>query len=135
MTQEKRKQITTLLNSGISCISKISKDVGVSRLTVYRVKKRFEENGPLKHQKGAGRPSNVRNKISYSCARYVQHDKQKPVREIASEISQKRGLEVSKSTVYRCLKDMGYSKPIAKRVPMLSEKKTDSLGWNGLNKI
>ena len=93
MTQEeKSKQITTLLNSGISCISKISKDARVSRLTVYRVKKRFEENGPSKHQKGAGRPSNVRNKISYGCARYVQHDKQKPVREIASEISQKRGL-------------------------------------------
>ena len=93
------------------------------------MKKRFEENGPLKHQKGAGRPSNVRNKISYSCARYVQHDKQKPVREIASEISQKRGFEVSKSNVYRCLKDMGYSKPIAKRVPMLSEKKLFRMEW------
>ena len=60
MTQEeKRKQITTLLNSGISRISKISEDVGMSRLTLYRVKKRFEENGPLKHQKGVGRQSNA----------------------------------------------------------------------------
>ena len=50
MTQEKRKQIITLLNRGVKCISKISKDVGVSQLTVYRVRKRFEEQRPIQHQ-------------------------------------------------------------------------------------
>ena len=73
VTQEqKRKQIITLLNSGISCtITKISRGTGVSRLTVYRVKKRFDEKVLIQHEKGAGRPTIIRNQIGYSCARYV----------------------------------------------------------------
>ena len=119
MTQEqKRKQIIILLNSGISCITKISRDTGVSRLTVYRVKKRFDEKVPIQHKKGAGRPTIIRNRIGYSCARDVQNDKQKPVREIAAEISQKPDLKVSKSTVHRCLTSMGYKNPMLRSVPM-----------------
>ena len=133
--EQKRKQIVTLLNSGISCITKISRDTGVSRLTIYLVKKRFDEKVPIQHKKGAGRPTIIRNRIGYSCARYVQNDKQKPVREIAAEISQKPGLKVSKSTVHRCLTSMGYRKLMARRVPMLSEKsRLLRLDWAKKNK-
>ena len=68
MTQEqKRKQIITLLNSGISCITNISRDTGVSRLTVYCVKKLFDEKVPIQQKKGAGGPTIIRNRIGYSC--------------------------------------------------------------------
>ena len=100
MTQEEKKETNnnTSEHWNIMHFKNFQRCRGVSAHCIS-CEETFEENGPLKHQKGAGRPSNVRNKIN-------QHDKQKPVCEIASEISQKRGLKVSESTVYRCLKDM-----------------------------
>ena len=131
----KRHQIQTLLEAEKCSIAEIANQVGVARYTVYRLKNRIEQNEPLVHKKGGGRPANKCDKIKYSCAKYIQHDAQKPVREIASEIHSKSGISVSKSTVHRCLKGMGYSKPYLTKVPMLSEKnRLNRIEWAKRNK-
>ena len=67
--------------------------------------------------------------------KYVSHDKQRPCHEIAAQISQERGITVSTSVVYRCLKSLDYSKPYPIRVPMLSEKnRLIRLEWANKNK-
>ena len=96
--QSKRCEIQTLLKTEKYSVAEIAKQVGVARFSVYRVKKRIEQNQSLVHKKEGGRPANIRNKVKYNCSKYIKHDPQKPIREIASDILCKSGISASKST-------------------------------------
>ena len=64
MTQYEKGQIVkTLLLLGELLPKEISGKCRVSLATVYDVKRRLDEGVTLSHQKGAGRPSNLRSAI------------------------------------------------------------------------
>ena len=117
-----RKQILTLSEGEKHSVKEISSIIGVNRTTVWRVLKRHNSTGTVEHRKGAGRPAKLYQSVKYKCAKYVNTDLQKPVREISNDIEAKHGTSVSKSTVHRTLQKMKYSKPYPSLVPMLSEK-------------
>ena len=54
--QSKRCEIQTLLKIEKYSVAEIVKQVGVARFSVYRVKKRIEQNQSLVHKKEGGRP-------------------------------------------------------------------------------
>ena len=95
--QSKRCEIQALLKAEKYSVVEIAKQVRVARFSVYCVKKRIEQNQSVVHKRGGGRPANIRNKVKYSCSKYIQHDAQKPVREIASDILCMSGVSASKT--------------------------------------
>ncbi|KAI6657345.1 hypothetical protein LOD99_93 [Oopsacas minuta] len=123
MAQEAtRNKVVVLLQGGKHSAIEIAHLCGVNKTTVYRIKERYNKWETLNHKRGAGRPDNLRKKIALSCTKYVSNDKQKLWHEIAEEICQKRGINVSTRTVYRCLKSLVHSKPYPIRLAMLTEK-------------
>ena len=58
MSQERKRILVKMLldNSNLS-VKEISRKIGVSIATVYRIKSRKVDTIGLKHRKGAGRPS------------------------------------------------------------------------------
>ena len=69
MSQErKRILVKTLLGNSNLSVKEISRKIGVSIATVYRIKSRKVNNIGLKHRKGAGRPSILRKSIRRSLA-------------------------------------------------------------------
>ncbi|KAI6650104.1 hypothetical protein LOD99_6186 [Oopsacas minuta] len=118
----KRDETRILLQGGKHTVNQIAATLGVGRATVFRVQKTLKEGTNLLHKKGAGRPAILRNLIKHSIAQYVRHDKKKTIRGIVTNLGEKSGTKVSKSTIGRCLQEMEYSKPWATLVPMLSEK-------------
>ena len=117
-----RKQILTLSQGKKHSFKEISSIIGVNRTTVWRVIKRHNSSGTFSHRKGGGRPAKLHLSVKYKCAKYINSEAQKPVREIAKDIEAKHGISVSKSTIHRTLQKMDYSKPFPSLVPMLSEK-------------
>ena len=109
-----RDEIRILLQGRKHTANQIAATLGVGKATVFRVQKTLKE--------GAGRPAILRNLIKHSVAQYVRHDKKKTIRGIVTDLEDKSGTKVSKSTIGRCLQEMEYSKPWATPVPMLSEK-------------
>ena len=103
-----RKQILTLSEGEKHSVKEISSIIGVNRTTVWRVLKGHNSTGTVEHRKGAGRPAKLYQSVKYKCAKYVNTDLQKPVREISNDIEAKHGISVSKSTVHRTLQKMKY---------------------------
>ena len=64
--QRKRQQIETLLGSSGLSVTQISKKLGVSVATVYRVKSRKQHNVDLEYHKGAGRSPRLRLSVKRS---------------------------------------------------------------------
>ncbi|KAI6651794.1 hypothetical protein LOD99_5041 [Oopsacas minuta] len=118
----KRDEIRILLQGRKHTVNQIAATLGVGRATVFRLQKTLKEGTNLLHKKGAGRPTILRNLIKHSIAQYVRHDKKKTIRGIVTNLEEKGGTKVSKSTIGRCLQEMEYNKPWATLVPMLSEK-------------
>ena len=118
---ETREKVKQYLTEGKFTPKEITKLLGVSQATVYRVIKKIKDEESLQHKRGAGRPLYKRNAIKKSVGQYIRHDSTRPVRELASVISDKIEY-VSKSTVHRCLTHLGYNNGFPKPVPLLSEK-------------
>ncbi|KAI6648230.1 hypothetical protein LOD99_12039 [Oopsacas minuta] len=114
----KRKIVKTLLESGKLLPKEISVNYGISSATVYNVKRRLDEGVPLSHQKGAGRPNNLRSSIKLSILHRVRCKPYLSLRALAS----RTGNQASYQTVRRVLKDKSYNKPYPVQIPMLSEK-------------
>ncbi|KAI6655307.1 hypothetical protein LOD99_2142 [Oopsacas minuta] len=100
--QRKRLQIETLLiSSGLSVVQ-ISKKLGVSVATVYRVKSRKQHNVGLEHRKGAGRPSSLRLSVKRSVTQQIRR---KPYLSLRTLVSLAPG-KPSYETVWRAMKDL-----------------------------
>ncbi|KAI6647836.1 hypothetical protein LOD99_8423 [Oopsacas minuta] len=116
--QRKRLQIETLLiSSGLSVVQ-ISKKLGVSLATVYRVKSRKQHNVGLEHRKGAGRPSSLRLSVKRSVTQQIRHKPFLSLRTLASLAPGKPSHE----TVWRAMKDLDYNKKQPTNKPMINEK-------------
>ena len=115
----KRDEIRILLQGRKHTANQIAATLGVGKATVFCVQKTLKEGTNLLHKKGAGRPAILRNLIKHSVAQYVRHNKEKTIRGIVTNLEEKSGTKVSKSTIGRCLQEMEYSKPWATLVPML----------------
>ncbi|KAI6654408.1 hypothetical protein LOD99_804 [Oopsacas minuta] len=90
MTQyEKREIVKTLLQSGKLLPKEISVNCGISLATVYNVKRRLDEGVPLSHQKGAGRPNNLRSSIKLSILHRVRCKPYLSLRTLASRTGNK----------------------------------------------
>ena len=118
MSQErKRILVKTLLGNSNLSVKEISRKIGVSIATVYRIKSRKVNNIGLKHRKGAGRPSILRKSIRRSL---TQQTRRKPYLSVV--LWRILTGKPSHETVWRAMKDLDYSKSYPDKKPMVSEK-------------
>ena len=112
----KRTQIETLLNNSGLSVKEISRKLGVSVATVYRVKSRKQDNIGLEHRKG--RPSKLRLSIRKSISQQIRSKPYLSLRTLANLVPGK----ASHETVWRAMKDLDYTKKYPTNRPMVSEK-------------
>ena len=74
---EAREKVKQYLTEAKFTPKEITKLLGVSQATVYRVIKKIKDEESLLHKRGAGK----RNAIKISVGQYIRHDSTRPVRE------------------------------------------------------
>ena len=120
--EETRKKIEIFLNGGRHTPTEISRMLDINRTTVYRVKKRLADGTTLKHKRGGGRPGKVSAAIKQSAVHIIKNDPEISLRKIAVKISDRKCMNISKSTIHLTLRKLRYSKPFPSLTPLLSEK-------------
>lgn len=117
MQQSKRENVSELLKSKTTTVKEIAKRCGVSLKTVYNVRTKLSKLQSLKHRKGAGRPMKMskNNKISLSFK--LRNNPRISVRSLANEFQASQGLNISRESVRRTIKSMGFSKKTPIRGP------------------
>ena len=113
---------------------------GVTLKTAYNVKQRILAGESIEHKGGAGpkKRLNKGDRISLSLA--MKNNPQTSLRTMQSSLKASRGVDVSYSTVRRCIKGMFYSKktaikgpnitPSHENVRVICAKKHKFINWN-----
>ncbi|KAI6649996.1 hypothetical protein LOD99_6360 [Oopsacas minuta] len=114
---DKRNTIKLLLEANSHSSKEIAQIAHVSLSTVYYVKAKLAKGIDISHQKGAGRPCSLRNRIKQSISQQIRQKPYLSLRTLASRAP----IPVSYQTVRRALVDSKYSKKYPTKVPMLSE--------------
>lgn len=115
---EKMSSIKTLHDEGYS-VRQISAKVGVSKTTVNRTIKRYQETGSLEHRERPG-PSRVTSqREDQRICITSKRNRRLTAPEIAAEINRGRQRPISVSTVKRRLKEANLHGRVAHRKPLL----------------
>jgi len=130
MELESRKRLEFLLNNGVTNTETLVKITGVSRATVYNVKKRLRDGRGVNRKPGSGSPpslqANDKRRISKLAEKYPIWTRE----EIAKEAHKRGSPLVSPWTVGRYLKSEGWLYMVPKPRPMLTEAhKKLRLAW------
>ena len=116
--KRKRILVKTLLDNSNLSVKEISRKIGESIATVYRIKSRKVNHIGLKHHKGAGGPSILRKSIRRSLTQQTRRKNYLSVRTLAHLVPGKPSHE----TVWRAMKDLDYSKSYPDKKPLVNEK-------------
>ena len=110
MQQSKRENVSDLLRSKATSVNEIEERCGVSFKIVYNVRTKLSKSQSLKHHRVAGRPMKMskNNKISLSFK--LQNNPCISVRSLSSEFQTTQGINISRESVRRTMKIMGFSK-------------------------
>lgn len=120
-SQATRDQIVALKNAGVAN-NDITKQLNVSRKTVYNVWKRYNESGTTSNKTIPGRPRNIRTKrLVKAIQKRVQRNPRRSMRKTARELG------ISKSSMHRVFKDdlglTAYKKQPKQLISAASKKK------------
>jgi len=108
----------------------IGERLGRSRNTVHTVIAKYKENKATTVAKRSGRPCLLTERDERQLKRIVKSDCKQPLSVIRENFVESSGMVVSKSTIRRRLRDMGYNSRIAVHKPLLSNKNIrDRLAW------
>ena len=81
----KRQIVIEMVSRGMT-VTEISKAVGMSRKSIYGIKKRFEERGTVERKKGQGRKRSVRTKAIVKAVKgRVQRNPVRTIRGMANQ--------------------------------------------------
>jgi transposase len=124
-----RVQIVTLREQGLS-LKEIEKKTGKHRFTISRICKSVQKTKSFKEKPRAGRPNMLDDRKKRILARILRTSKVKTAEHVRKEAKQFHNIDVSRDTVARALKSMGYVARVKKKKPMLSEKQRKArLEW------
>ena len=108
MQHSKRERVSELLISKTTIVNEIAKRCGGLMKTVYYVKAKISMSQSLKHRKGAGRLIQMSENIKISLAFKLRNNPLISVRSLASVFQVTQGLNISKESVHRTIKSMGF---------------------------
>ena len=124
-----RVQIVTLREQGLS-LKDIEKKTGKHRFTISRICKSVQKTNSFKEKPRSGRPTLLDDRQKRILARILRLSKVKTAEHVRKEAKQFHNIDVSRDTVARALKSMGYVARVKKKKPMLSEKQRKArLEW------
>jgi len=116
-----RAQAVALYQSGLNP-SKISKQLKISRGCVRNAITKFEQHGVFEDLKRSGRPKALSERDVRDLKRLVTGDNRLSVAKITSDLNVSRPKQVSKDTVRRCLRKLGYEYAVKIKKPWLTAK-------------
>ena len=102
-----RAQAVPLYQSGLN-LSRISKQMQISRCCVRNAITKFEEYTKFDDMKRSGRPKSLSDRNIHELKRLVQGDNRLSAAKITTGLNMSLFKPVSKRTVRRCLKKLGY---------------------------
>ena len=102
-----RAQVMALYHSVLN-LSKISKQLQISRCCVRNAITKFEEYTKFDDMKRSGRPKSLSDRNIHELKRLVQGDNRLSAAKITTHLSTSLFKLVSKRTVHRYLKKLGY---------------------------
>jgi transposase len=116
-----RAQAVALYQSGLN-LSKISEQLKVSRCCVQNAITKFEQHGIFEDLKRSGRPKALSERNVRELKRLVTGDNRLSVGKITSNLNGSLQKPVSKDTVRRCIRKLGYEYCVKIKKPWLSAK-------------
>ncbi|KAI6648132.1 hypothetical protein LOD99_11941 [Oopsacas minuta] len=115
--QQRRNQIETLYNAGITKGVDIWQRTSIPKQTVYCVLNQIKDKKSLQHKRGAGRPSKIKANDKRRIAALYQSNPRTSLRSILPRLSS----PVSISTLYAQVKRQNFVSKRAVRVPALTD--------------
>jgi transposase len=126
----KRMQLQILIKSGINSSEKLFKLTGVSRRTVFNIKKRIKERKSMERKRGSGRSQKMNCNDKQRISQITQKHPKWSRKLIAGHAAQEGSPLVSPWTVGRYLKYKGWLKLVPKKRPFLNTRQKHSrLEW------
>ena len=116
-----RAQVVALYQSGLN-LSKISKKLQVSRCCICNAITKFEEYTKFHDMKRSGQPKSLSDRNISELKRLVQGDNRLSAAKITSDLNMSLFKPVSKRTVHRYLKKLGYEYAVKIKKQWLSTK-------------
>lgn len=116
-----RAQAVALYQSGLN-MNKVSKHLKVSRTCVRNAIMKFENQGKFVDSKRSGRPKKISERDERELKRLVQGDNRLSVAKITKDLNIGLAKPVSKETIRRYLKKLGYEYAVKIKKPFLSLK-------------
>jgi transposase len=108
----------------------IEKKTCKHRFTISRICKSVQKTNSFKEKPRSGRPKLLDDRQKRILARILRSSKVKTAEHVRKEAKQFHNIDVSRDTVARALKSMGYVARVKKKKPMLSEKQRKArLEW------
>lgn len=127
--EQRRLKIVTLRDEGFS-VKEIAKRTGADRRTVQRVCKRVKDTGNFKEKHRTGRPALLDARKRRIIARILQRIETKNAEAVRKEAKTLHNIDVSRDTISRALKSMGYIARVKFKKPKLSvNQKKARLIW------
>lgn len=115
---DQRSFIIKLQNEGYS-MSKISELVGVSKSTVFYTLKKLKNTGTVQNLARKGRPSKLSQRNTNFIDRSIKNDRFTSSRKLANKLYNCTGVQVSKDTVIRAAKKLGFKSGAPRKVPFI----------------
>jgi transposase len=126
---EKRVQVMTLSKQGISN-KEIAKITGLTVRGIQHIKKRVNHTHSFQDKPRTGRPHKLTERNKRLIPKLLKKKETKTATAISKSLKIHNNINVSRKTVSRALKSMGYSCRIKKKKPKLTEKhKKARLAW------
>lgn len=119
--ENRRVQIVTLREQGLS-LKEIEKITGKHRFTISRICKHVQQTKSFKEKPRSGRPKLLDDRHKRVLARILLKSNVKTAENVRKEAKQFHNIDVSRDTVARALKSMGFVARVKKKKPMLSAK-------------
>ena len=130
MEREQRDRLKHLWEAGIKSVQKLVKITGLSRSTIYKNIKKLKQGDDLKRAPGSGRKCILKGNDRRRVSQIAVKNSLFSSAQIAEKAAVKGSPEVSRWTVWRTLRNLGYLKWLPRKVPNLSNKnKRDRVAW------
>lgn len=111
MSLDVKDSIVRLIDHGLK-YCEVSKILGLNESTVRKAYKRYLARKTIENQPRPGRPKIFNNRCVSALSKVVKKDRSATISEIAGEFRASTSVNVSKSTIKRKLRQLGYSKRV-----------------------
>lgn len=127
--ENKRVQIVTLRNEGFS-VKEISERTNSDRRTIQRICKRVNQTNSFKDKPRSGRPQILGEREKRIVTRTLKKSDSKNAESVRKIVKAENGIDVSRDTIARVLKEAGFVARIKIKKPSLNDRqKKARLAW------